>query len=105
MRASTWALWISVVFVSLFVLYPFLIWSYCLLDDYVLRPDDGTWVYDNGTFWHTENYYPYPDGTYDRQIDLWPPLARWLRLAAHKITSASGCPSILLELQGRAPRS
>jgi hypothetical protein len=54
----------------LVVLYPVLVWGYCLLDDHVLRRDAGKWEYHNGTFWHTHHFADGSDPQYDRQIDL-----------------------------------
>ncbi len=54
----------------LVLLYPVLVWGFCLVDDYVLRPDAGKWEYHRGTFWHTYHFQDGSDAQYDRQIDL-----------------------------------
>ena len=61
---------------ALILLYPVLIWSYCLVDDHVLRPDAGKWEYHHGTFWHTCRFADGSDPQYDRQIDLCCPWCR-----------------------------
>ena len=55
---------------SLVLVYPLLVWLYCLTDDYILRPGEGKWEYHKGTFWHTYHFQDGSDAQYDWQIDL-----------------------------------
>ena len=53
------------------VIYPLLVWVYCILDDYVLRPDGGKWHFAHGAFWHSYKLRPRSDdAVYDWLIDL-----------------------------------
>ena len=70
MRVIKVALLLSAVLAGIVFLYPFLVWVYCLADDFILHQDGGRWEFEGSTFWHS---YYFGDGSspqYDRQIDL-----------------------------------